>query len=147
MCEECYSYNSRITPLLKAIDCLEKHTQYVCGTCGRCICIDCDPIRHLQRWNFPFKSIDIAKLYLRTADYTTKKTCGIYEIQSIKLRVSYKIFANIVDLENYLQKNKDKTCITMSPCFSVKEYKEFPQTEMRKLNNDEIKKYIAERQT
>ena len=72
MCEECYATESRITPLLNPTDCLEHHTQYICGTCGRCICIDRDPKRSLQRWNFPFKSLEIAKLYVRTADYTEK---------------------------------------------------------------------------
>ena len=42
----------------------------------------------LQRWNFPFKSLEIAKYYLRTADYTTKGSCGIYEIENSKGRVS-----------------------------------------------------------
>ena len=67
MCEECYVNESRITPLLNPIECLEHHTQYICGICGRCICIEHDPKRGLQRWYFPFKSLEIAKLYLRTA--------------------------------------------------------------------------------
>ena len=87
MCEECYSDENRITPLLNPLDCLENHTQYICGTCGRCICIEHDPNRGLQRWNFPFKSLEIAKLYLRTADYTTKSACGIYEIENNKGRL------------------------------------------------------------
>ena len=74
MCEECYSDKNRVTPLLKPVECLKNHTQYICGSCGRCICIEKDSIRGLQRWNFPFKSLDIAKLYLRTADFTYKKT-------------------------------------------------------------------------
>ena len=64
MCQECYSEAPRITPLLKPLECLKNHTQYICGTCGRCICIDKEPRRGLQRWNFPLKSLDIAKLYL-----------------------------------------------------------------------------------
>ena len=68
-CIECYSVDNRITPLLKPLECLENHTQYICGTCGRCICIEHDPVRGLQRWKFPFKLAEIAKLYLRTADY------------------------------------------------------------------------------
>ena len=47
-CKECYSDKNRITPLLGARECLENHLQYVCGTCGRCICIDKDKIRGLQ---------------------------------------------------------------------------------------------------
>ena len=82
MCMECYIDENRITPLLKPLDCLANHTQYICGTCGRCICIEHDPKRGLQRWNFPFKSLEIAKLYLRTADYSMKKPCGIYELKS-----------------------------------------------------------------
>lgn len=73
MCEECYVDTSRVTPLRKAEARLKKHTQYICGTCGRCICIEKDPQRKLQRWNFPFSSLEIAKMYLRTADYTMKK--------------------------------------------------------------------------
>ena len=74
MCKECYVDKNRITPLLNPLECLEKHTQYICGSCGRCICIEHDPNRGLQRWNFPFKSLEMAKLYLRTADYSMKKS-------------------------------------------------------------------------
>ena len=145
MCEECYSENNRITPLLKPVDCLENHTQYICGTCGRCICIEHDQQRNLQRWNFPFKSLEIAKLYLRTADFTTKKSCGIYEIQNDKGRISYKTFTDLKALGMYLQKNKDKTCFNMSSIYSVNEYREFPQTQIRKLTIEEIKKYMSTR--
>lgn len=95
MCEECYANENRITPLLNPVDCLEHHTQYICGTCGRCICIDRDPKRGLQRWNFLFKSLEIAKLYLRTADYTEKQACGIYEIESSNEKNPIKSFLHI----------------------------------------------------
>ena len=104
MCEECYSDKNRVTPLLKPVECLKNHTQYICGSCGRCICIEKDSIRGLQRWNFPFKSLDIAKLYLRTADFTLKKCCGIYEIESSNGRLSYKIFADNNELQLFLKK-------------------------------------------
>ena len=61
MCEECYSYQNRITPLINPKECLQKHTQYICGTCGRCICIEKDSQRGVQRWNFPFRSLEIAE--------------------------------------------------------------------------------------
>ena len=144
-CKECYSDNPRITPILKPEHCLENHTQYICGTCGRCICIERDPTRGLQRWNFPFKSLEIAKLYLRTADYTTKKACGIYEIEDSKGRLSYKIFSGKDDLILFLKKNKSKKCKLMTPIFSVNEYKEYPDTEIRKLTSDEIIRYMSER--
>lgn len=145
MCIECYAEHSRATPLLNPIDCLSNHTQYICGTCGRCICIERDQKRGLQRWNFPFKSLEIAKLYLRTADYTMKKSCGIYEIKSETGRISYKIFASSKDLQLFLQKNRGKICEYMAPVFTYGEYKEYKRTQVRKLTHDEVTKYMAER--
>lgn len=145
MCKECYVDQNRITPLLNPLECLENHTQYICGTCGRCICIEHDSSRGLQRWNFPFKSLEIAKLYLRTADYTEKKPCGIYELKSEKGRFSYKIFVSNKDLKLYLKKNKGKTCEKMASVFSVEEYQEFPNTQVRKLAAEEVETYMAER--
>ena len=142
---ECYVDENRITPLLNPLDCLENHTQYICGTCGRCICIEHDPNRELQRWNFPFKSLKIAKLYLRTADYSMKKPCGIYELKSENGRLSYKIFADKEELQLYLKKNKGKTCEDMKPVFTVEEYREYENTQIRRLTFDEIQKYMSER--
>ena len=34
MCEECYSDENRITPLLNPLDCLENHTQYTQDVVG-----------------------------------------------------------------------------------------------------------------
>ena len=145
MCMECYVDDNRKTPLLNPLDCLKNHTQYICGTCGRCICIEHDPNRGLQRWNFPFKSLEIAKLYLRTADYSMKKPCGIYELQNNNGRLSYKIFADSEDLLVYLKKNKGKTCKDMEPVFRMQEYREYANTQIRKLTPDEIQKYMSER--
>lgn len=145
MCMECYVEESRKTPLFNPLNCLENHTQYICGTCGRCICIEHDPNRGLQRWNFPFKSLAIAKLYLRTADYSMKKSCGIYELKSESGRLSYKIFADNEDLQLYLKKNKGKTCEDRNPIFIVKEYREYENTQVRKLSSEEIQKYMSER--
>ena len=146
MCKECYTDKCRITPLLNPLGCLENHTQYICGTCGRCICIEHDPNRGLQRWNFPFKSLERARLYLRTADYSVKRPCGIYEIKRENRRYLYKIYASKEDLQLYLKKNKRKTCNSMVPVFYVEEYKEYPYTQIRKLTSDEIQKYMSERQ-
>ena len=145
MCIECYVNENRITPLLNPLECLKKHTQYICGTCGRCICIEHDSKRKLQRWNFPFKSLEIAKLYLRTADYTVKKCCGIYEIENSNGRKSYKIFAGNEELKLFLKKNKDKICKQMAPIFSELEYKEYSKTEVRMLTSEEVEKYMKER--
>ena len=145
MCKECYVDEKRITPLLNPFDCLENHTQYICGSCGRCISIEHDPNRGLQRWNFPFKSLEMAKLYLRTADYSMKKSCGIYELKSEKGRTSYKIFSSNEELRLYLKKNKEKICKKMEPVFKVEEYKEYTDTQVKKLTFDEIQKYMSER--
>lgn len=145
MCEECYLDNARLTPLRNPLECLEHHRQYICGTCGRCICIEHDPNRGLQRWNFPFQSLEIAKAYLRTADYTAKKSCGIYEIVSENGRRSYKIFSDSDALQLYLKKNKGKICKTCKPVFQVPEYREYANTQVRALTPDEIQKYVTER--
>lgn len=145
MCKECYVDQNRVTPLLNPLECLENHTQYICSTCDRCICIEYDTNRGLQRWNFPFKSLEIAKLYLRTADYTEKKPCGIYELKSENGRISYKFFASNEDLRLYLKKNKGKTCEKMGSVFSVEEYQEFPNTQVRKLTAEEVETYMKER--
>ena len=145
MCKECYSDNNRITPLLNPIECLENHTQYICGTCGRCICIECDKKRGLQRWNFPFRSFEIAKLYLRTVDYIMKKSCGIYEIKDKNNRKTYKIFKDDEELYIYLKKNKNKICEKINPIFKVEEYIEYHNTKVKRLSKVEIEKYMKER--
>lgn len=144
-CPECYSAQSRMTPLLHPEACLKNHTQYICSTCGRCICIEHDEKRGLQRWNFPFKSLEIAKLYLRTADVTMKQACGIYEIISKNGRKSYKIFANDKDLEIYLSKNKDKSCTSRIPLYQKDGFQEYPDSQIRKLTAKEVKQYMDEK--
>ena len=145
-CIECYGNNNRETPLLKPKDCLDNHEQYICGTCGRCICIAKDEKRGVQRWNFPFKTLEIAKLYLRTADVTTKKACGIYEITSSKNRVSYKIFVDDKALEVYLHNNKDKSCLDGKVQYKKDEYKEFQNTVIKVLDEKEAELYLLEQE-
>jgi hypothetical protein len=76
-----------------------------------------------------------------------KKLCGIYEIKSEKGRYSYKIFADREDLELYLKKSRGKSCDAMAPLFRMEEYKEFANTQVRKLTTEEINQYLAERKT
>lgn len=140
-CPECYSSNNKATPSLKARECLENHTQYICGTCGRCICIEADEKRHLRRWNFPFKSVEIAKLYLRTADITTQQSCGIYEVISATGRKSYKIFSKKNDFLMYLEKS-GKTANILSSLFQKESFSLFPNTQIKKLTPQEIDDYL-----
>ena len=81
---------------------------------------------------------------MRTADYTTKKACGIYEIENSKGRVSYKIFSDKDELSVYLKKNNDKKCKLMKPVFTIGKYIEYPNTQVRRLNSDEIELYMSE---
>ena len=87
----------------------------------------------------------LVDVYKRQADYSMKKSCGIYEIVSENGRRSYKIFANNEDLQLYLKKNKGKTCKDTKPIFAVEEYKEYANTQIRKLTSNEIQKYMSER--
>ncbi|MGC6767468.1 hypothetical protein ACYSNR_05630 [Enterococcus sp. LJL128] len=144
ICKECYSSNNRITPIRGAKECLETHTQYICGTCGRCICIEKDPRRHLQRWHFPFQKQETALLYLRTADVSEKTNCGIYQLADVSGRLSYKIFPTKAALESYLIKNKSKKSTSYSPVYQQAIYQVFPDTQIRRLTLDEAAQYLSE---
>lgn len=144
ICKECYSKHNRITPLNGARDCLEQHDQYICGSCGRCICIQKDEKRGLQRWNFPFRSLETAILYLRTADASEQRSCSIYCLLNKNGRQSYKIFPSQEALDIYLQKNQDKSCPDKTPAYQVSSFKNFPNTEIRRLTAEEVEKYLME---
>ena len=70
-----------------------------------------------------------------------KKACIIYKIKNNKGRISFKIFADDLDIEKYLKRNQDKI---IEPVFSVGEYKEYPDTKVKKLTLDEIEQYLIE---
>ena len=44
-----------------------------------------------------------------------------------------------------MKKNKGKRCKKMAPEFAVKEYVEYPNTQVRKLTESEIEMYMRER--
>ncbi|RHP76047.1 hypothetical protein DXA48_02415 [Ruminococcus sp. OF02-6] len=50
----------------------------------------------MQRWKFPSESLEIAKMYLHTADYSMKKPCGIYELKNIQSILRRKIAYDIM---------------------------------------------------
>lgn len=144
-CPECYSDRPRITPLLNPRPCLERHKQYVCGTCGRCICIAKDPVRGLQRWQFPFKSEAAALLYLRAAEVSTGKPCGVYEVRSASGRASFKIFASREDLDAYLARNPDKSCPRLEPLIEHKTFRAAKHADIRMLGSEEVERYLEEK--
>lgn len=84
-------------------------------------------------------------MYLRTADFTMKQPCGIYEIVRENSRRSYKIFPNIKDLNLYLNENKNKTCRDMKPVYMVERYMDYPHKKVRKLSDIEICCYMIVR--
>lgn len=67
------------------------------------------------------------------------------EIKSGNGSILYKIFAETEDLRLYMKKNPDKICEKMTTVFSVEGYKEYPETEIRKLTEEEIKKYLQQK--
>ncbi|GCF93198.1 hypothetical protein NRIC_10890 [Enterococcus florum] len=56
-CPECYSEQKRTPPLWKAEDCLVNHQQYICGACGRCICIQADEKAACTAGDFRFEQL------------------------------------------------------------------------------------------
>ena len=143
MCPECYSKYSRITPLIKPENCLKNHRQYICSTCGRCICADKSGKRYRAR--FPFKTLEIAKLYLRSAEVIEGKCCGIYEIVDNKGRKFYKIFSDQYELEKYLINNTNKKSTNKNPLYETNVFNPFAEDQLRKLTKNEIDIYLKER--
>ena len=123
-CPECYAIDSRITPLLTPKECLLHHRQYICSTCGRCICADVDD-KGKFRALFPFKTLAIATLYLRAAEVIWEQACGIYEIEDNRGRKQYKIFPSLSELKSYLQKNKQKRSLLSKPLLVTPQYKTY----------------------
>ena len=143
-CPECYAIDSRITPLLNPKECLLHHRQYICSTCGRCICADVDD-KGKFRALFPFKTLAIATLYLRAAEVIWEQACGIYEIEDIKGKKQYKIFPSVVELNDYLRQNKQKHC-NLQPLFTTPKYKDCTPEQLRKLSTEEVAIYMKEKQ-
>lgn len=147
MCPECYSEFSRVTPLNNPEDCLRSHRQYICQTCGRYICAAIDE-KGKYRAGFPFKSLEIAKLYLRSAEVIKEEPCGIYALANKKGkdRKMYKIFADKQELDGYLKKNPNKKAASDSPMFETETYIKCSNRQLRKLADREIKIYLKERE-
>lgn len=104
VCPECLSPDPYATPLREPLACLTNHLQYVCGTCGRCTCLEPNGAG-LCRWNFPFASYEYAVLYLRAAQIASGAACLISELASPKGRRSFRIFAGEREQQAYLGKH------------------------------------------
>jgi hypothetical protein len=143
-CKECYSENPRITPLRGAEPCLSNHLQYVCSSCGRCICIGSKGAKR-ARCLMPFGSLHDAMLYLKAAETMNEQLCGIYELTYKRGDKRYRVFKSDTELEAFLKKNKTVTCDNPEPVYISKEYVPVLENQVRHLTAQEAKKYLAER--
>ena len=142
-CPECYSDNARVTPIMDAESCLRSHTQYICGTCGRCACVDIDKFGK-RRAELPFKTLAIAAYYLRAAEVIHRSTCGIYEILDERKNAFFMIFPNKVEFQRYIASNPSWRARSPEPVRHSRAYRACGETQMRKLTPAEIARYIAE---
>ena len=143
-CPECYSHDPRATPLRGPEHCLSNHTQYVCAICGRCICADVGK-GGKARWRFPFKSADVARLYIRAAEAITGGVCAIYEFESSNGRRFAKIFASDDDRDTYCQRNPDKHLASEKPVFVTPDYQSPQVDQRRRLTDQKVAQYLEEK--
>jgi hypothetical protein len=142
-CKECYSEQSRVTPLKGAEDCLKQHRQYVCSTCGRTICIDLVGEKR-ARCFMPFGSLEIAMLYLKPAEILNQGLCGIYELIYKRGDKRYRIFRNVEELNKFLKSNSDVKCEKDTPVYVSNKYIPINESQIKYLDAREIKRYIVE---
>ncbi|PVD18083.1 hypothetical protein V512_014520 [Mesotoga sp. Brook.08.105.5.1] len=143
-CPECYSSDSRATPLKNPEDCLLNHVQYVCSTCGRAICMDDDEReRHGPRASF--SSFNDAMLYLRAAEALFNGPCGIYELTD-GTKVFYKIFADKDGLMNYLIENPEKRCPLGEALHETEEFRPASKGQIQRLDEEKVEQYLKEKE-
>lgn len=142
-CKECHSEQSRVTPLKGAEDCLKRHRQYVCSTCGRTVCIDLSGEKR-ARCFMPFSSLEIAMLYLKPAEIINKGLCGIYELIYKRGDKRYRIFRNNGELKKYLKSNPAVKCEKEEPVYISDKYSPVDDLQIRYLNESDIKTYLEE---
>ena len=143
-CPECYSDDPRVTPILDPEKCLRTHRQYICSTCGRCICAEVDD-HNKFRARFPFKTLEIAKLYLRAAEAIYGGPCEIYEIEYKNGRIFYRIFENRKSFKEHMGRNPDQMCESMSPLYRSKSFEPPHLNQMRMLSSKEIERYLEDK--
>lgn len=143
-CKECYSDNPRITPLKGAEECLRKHLQYICSTCGRVICIGLKGAKK-ARCLMPFGSLELAKLYIKAAEIMNDDVCGIYELIYRRGEKRYRVFTSTDELKKQLKSNKNIRCEKFEPVYISKRHVPVSDNQIRYLTNHEVQKYLDER--
>jgi hypothetical protein len=145
-CPECYSPNSRATPLHGAVDCLTHHTQYICSTCGRMICIETGIAgKRRARSLMPFKSLTEAILYLRVAEILLNNRCAIYEFIDRRGTARYRIMENDQAFEDYLRKNPQSRCKQKKPIYCSTASRPVKPGQIRRLTYTEVVQYLSEK--
>ena len=145
-CKECYSENPRITPLKGAEDCLKNHLQYICSTCGRCICIGPKGAKK-ARCLMPFNSLELAKLYIKAAEIMNNDICGIYELIYRRGEKRYRIFKSHEELKKQLKINNNIRCENFKPVYISEKHIPVSDIQIRHLHSNEVKKYLDERKS
>jgi hypothetical protein len=143
-CTECYTDKPRITPILEPELCLRNDLQYICSSCGRCMCVDTKRTtgaRCLQ----PFSSMEMAMLYLRSTEVIKEAACGIYEIMNPNTnKKSFIILAGQKDLSEFLSKNPGRFCKNNEPKYRTAKYTPPKKDQVRKLSEAEIQQYLVD---
>jgi hypothetical protein len=142
-CEECYSESPRITPLMGAKECFENHRQYICSKCGRIVCIDVKGEKRACCF-MPFKTKEIALLYLKCAEIISEKLCGIYELIYKRGDKRYRIFETESELNEFLKRNKEVKCENKNPVYINKKYNKISEKQIKYLTKEEVEKYLKE---
>jgi len=144
VCKECYSDNPRITPLKDADDCLRRHRQYICASCGRIVCIDLSGEKR-ARCFMPFSSLEIAMLYLKPAEIIAQNLCGIYELIYKRGDTRFRIFRTNDELSAFLKRNRDIRCVNEQPVYISDKYLPVRKEQIRYLTEAEVTEYLQER--
>ena len=144
-CEECYSEHPRITPLKGAEDCLRNHLQYICSRCGRVICIGPKGAKK-ARCLMPFGSLEQAMLYVKAAEIMNDGVSGIYELIYKRGEKRYRVFTSTDELKKQLKRNKNIRCENFNPVYISKKHIPVADNQIRRLTEEEIQKYLAERE-
>lgn len=89
--------------------------------------------------------MDMAMLYLRSAEVIKGSACGIYEIEDSKTKkTAYIIFTGQKDLSGFLGKNPGRFCKRSEPDYRSSKFTTPKKDQVRKLTEPEIYQYLAE---
>ncbi len=93
----------------------------------------------------PFKSAEIALLYLKCAEILTGKPCGIYELVYKRGDLRYRIFESGEALQTFLKKHPDVKHDRDEPIYRSKKHVPVQENQVHYLSKKEINTYLQER--